>query len=33
MQTGVLSARDLCKSYGPKQVLEHLDLDLEPGTI
>ena len=33
METGTLSARTLCKSYGQKQVLKNLDLDLEPGTI
>lgn len=33
METGTLSARNLCKSYGSKPVLANLDLDLEPGTI
>ena len=33
MEIGTLSARGLCKSYGSKRVLEHVDLDLEPGTI
>lgn len=33
METGVLSARGLCKSYGKKRVLENLDLELEPGKI
>lgn len=33
METGTLSARGLYKSYGSKQVLENLELDLEPGII
>ena len=33
MEAGVLRAQDLSKSYGTKQVLAHLDLELEPGII
>ena len=33
METGVLRAQGLCKSYGKKRVLEELDLELEPGKI
>ena len=33
MNTGVLKAQDLCKSYKDKQVLHNLDLTIEPGKI
>ena len=33
MSTGILKARDLCKSYGDKEVLHNLDLTIEPGKI
>ena len=33
MNTGVLKAQGLCKSYGSKQVLRDLDLTIEPGKI
>ncbi len=33
MNTGVLQARGLCKSYKDKQVLHNLDLTIQPGKI
>lgn len=33
MNTGVLSAKGVCKSYGDNQVLQDLDLDIQPGKI
>ena len=33
MNTGVLSARGVCKSYDDNQVLQDLDLDIQPGKI
>ena len=33
MNTGVLSAKGVCKSYGNNQVLQDLDLDIQPGKI
>lgn len=33
MKIGVLKAEGVCKSYGKKQVLQNLDLTLEPGKI
>ena len=32
MNTGILKAEGLCKSYGSKRVLEGLDLTIQPGT-
>lgn len=31
MNTGILKAEGLCKSYGSKRVLEGLDLTIQPG--
>ena len=33
MNTGILKAEGLCKSYGSKRVLEGLDLTIQPGRI
>ena len=33
MNTSVLKAEGLCKSYGSKQVLQNLDLTIQPGKI
>ena len=33
MNTGILKAEGLCKSYGSKRVLEELDLTIQPGRI
>ncbi len=33
MNTGILKAEGLCKSYGSKRVLEGLDLTIQPGKI
>lgn len=33
MNTGILKAEGLCKSYGTHQVLHNLDLELLPGKI
>ena len=33
MNTGILSAKGVCKSYGDNQVLQDLDLDIQPGKI
>jgi len=33
MSTGILKAEGLCKSYGTKEVLRDLDLNIEPGKI
>ena len=33
MNTDILKAQGLCKSYGNKQVLHNLDLELLPGKI
>ena len=33
MNTGILRAEGVCKSYGKKQVLHDLDLTIEPGKI
>ena len=33
MNTGVLSAKGVCKSYGDNHVLQDLDLDIQPGKI
>ena len=33
MNTGILKAQGVCKSYGDNQVLHNLDLELEPGKI
>lgn len=33
MNTGILKAEGVCKSYGKEQVLDHLDLELLPGKI
>ena len=31
--TGYLATRDLSHNYGPKSTLEHVDLELQPGTL
>lgn len=33
MSTGILKAEGLCKSYGKKEVLHNLDLEIQPGKI
>ena len=33
MNTGILKAEGLCKSYGRTEVLHNLDLTIEPGKI
>jgi len=33
MNTGILKAQGVCKSYGSNEVLHNLDLELEPGKI